>query len=93
MDFDWLDVSFDLKSIQPMEIEQSFEDPFSLRFLPDLPPEHGESRYFSLGRSAAGRSIFSVFWTDGKQYRIVLARDMTREEEQFYERKNSEMWL
>ena len=35
MDFDWLDAPFDLRKISPKEIEESFEDPFSLRLLPD----------------------------------------------------------
>jgi hypothetical protein len=35
MDFDWLDVSFDLRKITPKEIEESFEDPFSIRLLPE----------------------------------------------------------
>jgi hypothetical protein len=37
------------------------------------------------------RGIFAVFWTDGKTYRVILARDMTPEEVTFYERKNSEL--
>jgi hypothetical protein len=34
MDFDWLGVSFDLSKITPKDIEESFEDPFSLKLLP-----------------------------------------------------------
>jgi len=34
MEFDWLDTPFDLKKVSPKEIEESFEDPFSLRLLP-----------------------------------------------------------
>ncbi|MGA3170593.1 MAG: BrnT family toxin [Chthoniobacteraceae bacterium] len=88
MEFDWLDSPFGLKGLTPKEIEESFEDPFSLRLLPDLP--EGDARYFNLGRSSGDRSIFSVFWSDGKKYKVILARDMTPEETQFYERKNSE---
>lgn len=91
MEFDWLDAAFDLKAIQPKHIEESFEDPFSLRFLPEGSENHRNARYFSLGRSAAGVGIFSVFWTDGKNYRVVCARQMSPEEELFYERKNSEL--
>ena len=36
MEFDWLDASFDLHKVTPREIEESFEDPFSLRLLPDV---------------------------------------------------------
>ena len=49
------------------------------------------ARYFNLGKSLGNRAIFSVFWTDGKKYRVVLARDMTPEETNYYDRKNSEM--
>jgi len=90
MEFDWLEVPFDLRKTPPKEIEETFEDPFSLRLLPELVTARGEARYFNLGRTISNRTIFSVFWTDGKKYRVVLARDMTPEEENFYERKNSE---
>lgn len=91
MDFDWIDVPFDLTSIPPKDIEETFEDPFALKFLPDGEnTDPGSARYFSLGKSLSGRGIFSVFWTDGKKYRILLARDMTAEEDHFYERKKSE---
>jgi len=89
MEFDWLDSPFGLKTVTPKEIEESFEDPFSLRMLPDLPG--GDARYFNLGRSAGDRGIFSVFWSDGKKYRVILARELTPEEELFYDRKNSEI--
>ena len=36
MEFDWIDTPFDLKALPPKEIEESFEDPFSLRILPDM---------------------------------------------------------
>lgn len=91
MDFDWLNVSFDLTKLPPKDIEESFEDPFSLKLLPDGGDETGsEARYFCLGRSLAGRPIFSVFWTDGKRYRVIFARKMTPEEVYFYERKMAE---
>jgi uncharacterized DUF497 family protein len=88
MEFDWLDAPFDLKALTPRAIEESFEDPFSLRLLPDT--ERSESRYFNLGRSVEGRAIFSVFWTDGKSFRVIAARPMTRDEENFFDRKNDD---
>ena len=91
MEFDWLDVNFDLSKIAPKEIEESFEDPFAVRILPDSPYGEEETRYFCLGMAVAGRGIFSVFWTDGKRYRVILARDMTPDEESFYERKRAEI--
>jgi uncharacterized protein len=91
MDFDWIDVSFDLSKLPPKDIEESFEDPFSLKLLPDGSDEGGKNaRYFCLGRALGGNSIFSVFWTDGKRYRVVFARAMTPEEIYFYERKKAE---
>lgn len=89
MDFDWLDAPFDLKAIPPREIEESFEDPFSLRLLPES-ENASESRYFCLGKTVGNQSIFSLFWTDGKKYRVLYARLMTPDEQNFYERKNTE---
>lgn len=91
MDFDWIDVPFDLASLPPKDIEESFEDPFALKLLPDGEGTDARTaRYFSLGKSLGGLGIFSVFWTDGKRYRVIVARKMTPEEDHFYERKKSE---
>lgn len=91
MDFDWLDAPFDLSALPPKDIEESFEDPFALKVLPDGEnSSRAAARYFSLGRSLTGRGIFSVFWTDGKKYRVICARPMTADEEHFYDRKRSE---
>lgn len=90
MEFDWLDTPFDLKAIPPKEIEESFEDPFSLRLLPEGIEDDAKARFFNLGRTLGDRGLFSLFWTDGKRYRVILSRDMTPEETAFYERKNSE---
>jgi uncharacterized protein len=91
MDFDWIDVPFDLSKLPPKDIEESFEDPFSLKFLPEANDEGSKgARYYSLGRALSGLSIFSVFWTDGKRYRVIYARRMTPEESYFYERKKAE---
>lgn len=90
MEFDWLDTPFDLHQITPKEIEESFEDPFSLRLLPELPDTDSKARFFNLGRTLGARGLFSLFWTDGKRYRVILSREMTPEEAAFYDRKNSE---
>ena len=90
MDFDWLEAPFDLRRVPPKEIEESFEDPFSLRLLPEGIGDDEKARFFNLGKTVNERAIFSLFWTDGKKYRVVFARDMTSEEISFYERKNSE---
>ena len=92
MEFDWIDYHFDLKKITPREVEEAFEDPFSIRLLPETDSSDGESRYFALGKTLANRYLFSAFWTDGKNYRVIFCRDMTDDESSFYERKNAE-WL
>lgn len=90
MEFDWIDVSFDLTVVPPKDIEETFEDPFSLKFLPDAHADTTKARYYNLGKSLTGHGIFSVFWTDGKRYRIIFARLMTQIESDFYERKKME---
>lgn len=72
------------------EIEESFEDPHSLRLFPDAPRFNEESRAFCLGKTLTGRGIFSVFRADGKRLRVISARSMTEEEDYFYERKLQE---
>lgn len=91
MEFDWLDVSFDLSKVTPKEIEESFEDPFAVRLIPDGSYGDGDARYFCLGRSVNNRPIFSVFWTDGKRYRVIVAREMSAEEDAFYDRRNAQL--
>jgi len=92
MDFDWINGPADLGEVSPKEIEESFEDPFSIRLLPDIyDVAASEARYFILGKSVSGRSLFTVFWTDGKRYRVIQSRPMTDAEVGFYERKNAEM--
>lgn len=87
MDFDWLNPAFDLKEpFVPREIEEAFEDPFCLRLAPDAPPFAARARYVSLGRTAAGRGLFSLYRTNGNQVRVLAARPFTPEEEHFYER-------
>jgi len=91
MEFDWATCAFDLGNFNTKDIEESFEDPFSIRLLPETEAGEGrEARYFCLGKSLSGRGIFSVFWTDGKRYRVIFARAMTPAEEAFFERKNLE---
>lgn len=90
MELDLIDVYFDLKTFTPREIEEAFEDPFALRFLPDDDRTDGEARFFALGRTVADRPLFLCFWTDGKTARVVAAREMSDSEQRFYERKYAE---
>ena len=90
MELDLIDVHFDLKDIRPRELEETLEDPFAVRFLPDNDHGGGEARYFALGRTVADRHLFLCFWTDGKTVRVIAAREMTEAEQRFYERKYAE---
>ncbi|MEM7014951.1 MAG: BrnT family toxin [Verrucomicrobiota bacterium] len=89
MDFEWLDdVEFD--EITNRDIEEAFEDPFSIRLLPEFADDSRDPRYFCLGKNLSNRAIFTVFWTNGKMFRVHASREMTEAELNFYERKNAE---
>jgi uncharacterized DUF497 family protein len=88
MEFDWNNSPFDLDgSLTKQEIEESFEDPFAVRLLPDTPRFAVQARFFNLGMSAGGVGIFSVYRTNGKLIRVIHARGMEPEERFFYQRK------
>jgi uncharacterized DUF497 family protein len=88
MEFDWNNLPFSLdSSLTQREIEESFEDPFALRVLPDSPRFSVQARYFNLGMTAGGEGVFSVYRTNGKQVRILYARAFEPEERFFYQRK------
>lgn len=88
MEFDWNNPPFNLVgSLTQKEIEESFEDPFAVRLLPDTPRFSVQARFFNLGMSAGGVGIFSVYRTGGKQVRVIFARPMEPEERFFYQRK------
>lgn len=92
MEFDWNNSPIDFsRSLTPQDIEESFEDPFAVRLLPDSPRFSAQARYFNLGRSASGVGIFSVYRTNGKQIRVICARPFTPEEQFFYQRKVNQM--
>jgi uncharacterized DUF497 family protein len=93
MEFDWSNRPFELGELSQKAIEESFEDPFSLRLMPEIPNYGEETRFFLLGKSLNGQNIFSVFWTDGKKYRVICSRPMTEAESDFYTRKNSELYF
>jgi hypothetical protein len=67
MEFDWNNPPFELDgSLNQREIEESFEDPFAVRLLPDSPRFSVQARFFNLGMSAGGLGVFSVYRTNGK---------------------------
>ena len=85
MEFEWS--IYKAKQISADEIMESFEDPFSLRLLPDAHRFAAQNRFVSLGRSNGGKGIFAVYTSTGKVVKVVAARAMTEEENYFYERK------
>ena len=88
MEFDWNSPPFSLDgSLTQREIEESFEDPFAVKLLPDSPRFAVQARFFNLGMSASGTGVFSVYRTNGKQIRIIFARPFQPEERFFYQRK------
>jgi uncharacterized protein len=88
MEFDWNNPPFDLdSSLTQQEIEESFEDPFAIRMLPDSRRFAVQARFFNLGMSAGGIGVFSVYRTNGKQVRVIHARPFQPEERFFYQRK------
>ena len=77
MEFDWTSSQGNPdSSLTQREVEESFEDPFA-----------AQARFFNLGMSAGGVGIFSVYRTNGKQIRVLLARPFEPEERFFYQRK------
>ena len=88
MEFDWNRPSFELDgSLKVRDVEESFEDPFAVRLMPDSPRFSVQARYFNLGRSATGIGLFSVYRTNGRLIRVLLARPFTESEDFFYQRK------
>jgi len=88
MEFDWNNPPFEMgSSLTQREIEESFEDPFAIRLLPDSPRFAVQARFFNLGLSAGGDGVFSVYRTNGKQIRVLFARQFEPEERFFYQRK------
>ena len=94
MEFYWNNLPFELDgSISMVAIEESFEDPFAIRLLPDSSRFGVQARFFNLGRSAAGQGLFSVYRTNGKVIRVILSRPFSESEAYFYQRRMSQSLL
>ncbi len=92
MEFDWNQTQVDLdESLNPQEVEESFEDPFAVKLLPDSPRFSVQARFFNLGRASDGSGIFSLYRANGKMVRVIFARHFTPEEQFFYQRKVNQM--
>ena len=90
MEFDWNNPPFNLETEMTVQtIEESFEDPFAVRLMPDSPRFAVQARFFNLGMAANGLGVFTVFRTNGKQARVVFARPFEPEERFFYQKKLS----
>ena len=88
MDFDWNNPPFSLSNTLTIkDVEESFEDPFAVKLMPDSSRFSAQARYFNLGTSSGGDGVFSVYRTNGKTFRIVHARPFEPEERFFYQRK------
>lgn len=88
MDFDWSNPPFNLdNALSIQDIEETFEDPFAVRLLPDSPRFSVQARFFNLGTTAKGMGVFTVYRTNGKQIRVIFARFFEPEEQFFYNRK------
>ena len=88
MEFDWNNPPFEMDgSLSHRDVEESFEDPFAVKLLPDTGRFAVQSRYFNLGRSTSGLGVFSVYRTNGKMIRVILARPFSPEEQFFYQKK------
>jgi len=88
MEFDWKNPAYELdSSLTQREIEESFEDPFAIKLLPDSKRFSVQARFFNIGMSANGVGILSVYRTNGKLIRVIHARLLEPEERFFYQRK------
>lgn len=88
MDFDWS--LYNSEEVKSDEVAESFEDPFSLRFMPDAGFIADQSRFFCLGMSLRNKGLFSVYSSNGSQIRVLASREMTEQEVFFYNRKTKE---
>ena len=94
MEFDWNNAPPEWDgSLTPRDVEESFEDPFAIRLLPDSARFSVQARFFNLGMSAGGIGIFTVYRTNGKQIRVIHARPFEPEERFFYQKKMDQTLL
>lgn len=70
--------------VAPMECEQIF---FNVPLVAGQDERHPEkeARFYSLGRTDAGRALFAVFTVRAGKIRVISARDMNRKERIIYE--------
>ncbi len=88
MEFEWAGQPVN-GSLKTQEVEESFEDPFAVRLLPDSARFAAQARYFNLGKTAQGTGVFSVYRANGRLIRVVLARPFVAEETFLYDRQQA----
>ena len=91
MEFDWNNAPFDFGFLTQREIEESFEDAFAVRLMPDSPRFVVQARFFNLGMTAGGVGTLSVYRTNGRMVLVIHARPFEAEERFFYQRKTEQM--
>jgi uncharacterized protein len=88
MEFDWSNLPFEWdSSLTPRDVEESFEDPFAVRLLPDSPGSPSRPGSSTWAGRPVDLGVFSVYRTNGKQIRVLYARPFDPEEQFFYQRK------
>lgn len=92
MDFDWANPPFDFENeMTTQDIEESFEDPFAVKLLPDSARFGVQARFFNLGRAASGVGVFSLYRANGRNIRVIFSRQFSAEEQFFYQRKMNQV--
>ena len=88
MEFDWNKPPFECSSsLTQRDIEESFEDPFAVKLMPDSSRFSVQARFFNLGKAVNGTGVFSVYRTNGKLIRVIAARVFEPEELFLYQRR------
>ena len=87
--FDWDEANthknWERHEVTPEEAEDIFfRQPLVVRS--DVRHAKTEKRYYALGQTSAGRSLFVVFTIRRKLIRVISARDMNRNEKEIYAR-------
>ena len=88
MEFDWNKPPFECSSsLTQRDIEESFEDPFAVKLMPDSSRFSVQARFFNLGKAVNGAGVFSIYRTNGKFIRVIAARLFEPEEQFLYQRR------
>ena len=88
--FDWnkanINKNWKKHQVDFRECEEVFLNK-SIKILYDIKHSQKENRFIALGISNKNRRLYVVFTMRGKKIRVISARDMSRKERKFYEKK------